>query len=288
MTAKNEIHRFTFEQHDVRGELVQLSDTYAALIQGHDYPAPVAKVLGQLLVVTSMLTATLKFKGHINVQLQGNGALNYATVNGSHDQSLRGVARVRGEIQDSGLLDMLGDDALLIITLTPEHGERYQGMVKVEDNDLGAIIERYFAQSEQLPTRVWTYVDLDSTRCAGLMLQVLPGTSREDRGYEHTVTLAETLTPNEAITLPAEEVLRRLYHEEDIRLYPKEDVVFRCGCSRERTAMALRNVDRSELRDIIAKEGKLSLTCDYCLATYDYDTIDIEALDGHDAPTQAQ
>src|SRR5690554_534425 len=216
MTLKNELHRFTFDHHNVRGELVQLSDTYQQLIAGHDYPPAVAALLGELLVVTSMLTATLKFKGHINVQLQGSGALNFATVNGSHDLSLRGVARTTGNVEESSLQAMLGDDALLIITLTPEQGERYQGMVKIEDNQLATAVERYFAQSEQLPTRIWTYIDPEHNTCAGMLLQVLPGTQVDDHGYEHTVTLADTLTTEEANQLPAVEILHRLYHEDDV------------------------------------------------------------------------
>ncbi|HLV47752.1 MAG TPA: Hsp33 family molecular chaperone HslO [Aliidiomarina sp.] len=295
-TTRNDINRFTFAEHDVRGELVQLSSSYNALCDKHEYPAPVAKLLGELLAVTSLLTATLKFEGHINLQLQGSGALNFATVNGRHDQKLRGLARTRAEITDESLLGMLGDDALLILTLTPEQGERYQGMVRVEDNSLATAVESYFAQSEQLPTRIWLHADPARSLCAGFMLQVLPvvpgsaSTAVEEQttSFEHFVTLANTLTEEEIFELNVESILHRLFHEEDIHLFPVQQVSFFCGCSRERTAVALRSIDRSELREIIEEDGQLVLTCDYCLVDYSYDIIDVEALDSHNPPPQAQ
>ncbi|RUO42981.1 Hsp33 family molecular chaperone HslO [Aliidiomarina taiwanensis] len=292
----NSIYRFTFAEHDVRGELVQLNSSYAALCDKHHYPAPVAKLLGELLAVTSLLTATLKFEGHINVQVQGSGPLNFATVNGRHDQKLRGLARTRAELTDDSLLGMLGDDALLILTLTPEQGERYQGMVKIEGNSLAKALETYFDQSEQLSTRIWLHADPERHQAAGFMLQVLPvaqnapstAKEKQQESFEHFTTLASTLTQEEIFTLPVEDILHRLFHEDDIRLYPEQEVAFYCGCSRERTANALRSVERSELREILETEGRLVLSCDYCLTEYSYDAIDVEALDSPEAPTQTQ
>lgn len=294
----NCIHRFTFADHPIRGEFVQLSTSYHALCEHHNYPAPVAALLGELLAVTSLLTATLKFKGHINVQLQGSGALNFATVNGQHDQSLRGLARLRDEIHDPSLLGMLGENALLIITLTPEKGERYQGMIKVEDNQLSTVIERYFMQSEQLPTRLWLYADPATAVCAGFFLQVLPVApdtnepgaelAAQAESFEHLVTLADTLTKAEMFELSVQQILHRLYHEEDIHLFPEQAVTFFCGCSHEKTAEALRSLDMASLNEIIEEDGKLVLTCDYCLKNYHYDAIDVAALHTHTAPPQAQ
>ncbi|RTE86207.1 MULTISPECIES: Hsp33 family molecular chaperone HslO [Gammaproteobacteria] len=289
MSAKaNAIHRFTFSDYDVRGEVVQLNKVFSDLCEGHQYPAPVKKLLGELLAMTSLLTATLKFEGHINVTLQGDGPVNYATVNGSHDQSLRGVARVVGEIEQDNLPALIGNDALLIITLTPSQGEQYQGVVKIEDDNLSAAIERYFQQSEQLPTRVWLHADTADMNCGGLFLQVLPGTSQDDSGFEHTVALAATLTAEELFGLDVQAILHRLYHEDELTLYPPQNVQFVCGCSRERTAIALRSIDRNELREIIQEDGELKLTCDYCLTEYVYDAVDVEALDAHETPPQQQ
>ena len=243
MAAKNIIHRFTFPQYPVRGEIVQLDTVLKDLCEGHGYPEPVKSLLGELMAMTSLLTATLKFEGHINVQVQGNGPVNFATVNGAHDQSLRGVARVVGEITERTLPAMLGEDALLIITLTPKQGERYQGVVKIEDNTLSAAIERYFTPIRSSFLPVYGCIPtLKPCNVSGMLLQILPGTGQADHGYEHTVTLADTLTAPELFELEVESILHRLYHEDDVQLYPPQAVRFFCGCSRERTAIALRSI----------------------------------------------
>jgi len=284
----DQIFRFTFANHDVRGEIVRLKDSYQSLIEGHSYPETVQRLLGELMTVTSLLTATLKFKGHINVQLQGDGPLNVMTVNGSHDQSLRGMARLTKETESANLRELVGNKAYLIITLTPEQGERYQGVVAVEHDSLAQVIESYFAQSEQLATRIWLHANPETGQAAGFFLQVLPGTSGNDTGFEHATALANTLTDAELLQLPVRELLHRLYHEETVELYPEQPVRFYCGCSKERTAEALKSIEYSELTTIIEEDGELRLTCDYCLTDYVYDAIDIAALHGHEAPSKPQ
>ncbi|MCH8502289.1 MAG: Hsp33 family molecular chaperone HslO [Aliidiomarina sp.] len=288
MHGNDIIARFAFRNHDVRGELVRLQESYRALIANHDYPLGVQKLLGELMAVTSLLTATLKFEGHINVQIQGDGPLNYATVNGNHDQALRGVARLVDTPKDESFLGLVGEGAYLVITLSPEHGEEYQGVVGIEGDSLASTIEAYFLQSEQLPTRVWLFADPGSGQAAGFFLQVLPASDQETEGFDHLSTLAETLTAEEMYQLSTEEVLHRLYHEEDVELYPEQAIRFFCGCSRERTATALRSVPMDELREIIAEEGELRLTCDYCLTDYVYTAFDVDALNAHEAPSQPQ
>ncbi|RUO23624.1 Hsp33 family molecular chaperone HslO [Aliidiomarina iranensis] len=287
--TQDSIARFAFTNHDVRGEIVRLHESYKSLLAGHDYPKIVQQLLGELMAVTSLLTATLKFEGHINVQIQGNdGPLNFATVNGSHGQALRGVARLTREPEQQDFRSLVGEGAYLVITLTPNNGEKYQGMVAIEGDSLAEAIESYFLQSEQLPTRIWLFADADKGQAAGLFLQVLPAGVNTDSSFEHVSTLASTITAEELFTLATEEVLHRLYHEETIELYPEDPVTFSCGCSRERTASALRNVSLAELHNILDEDGELRLTCDYCLTEYVYTRFDIDALNAHSAPEQTQ
>lgn len=288
MHSTDIIARFAFRNHDVRGELVRLQESYQALIANHDYPVGVQKLLGELMAVTSLLTATLKFEGHINVQIQGNGPLNYATVNGSHDQALRGVARLTDTPKDHSFLGLVGEGAYLVITLSPEHGEEYQGVVSIEGDSLASTIEAYFEQSEQLPTKVWLFAKPEQGFAGGFFLQVLPASDKDTEGFDHLSTLAATLTAEELFNLPTEQVLHRLYHEEDVELYPEHNVRFFCGCSRERTETALRSIANAELHDIIAEKGELRLTCDYCLTDYIFTAFDVDALNAHEAPSQAQ
>lgn len=281
MQSADSLIRYTFAQVPVRGELVQLEQSYQRLVQGHDYPPVVRNLLGQLMAVTSLLSATLKFEGHINLQLQGDGKLNFATVNGSQQQQLRGVARLLEDVEDETFAELLGDKAYMVITLSPEDGERYQGMVEVKptDSSLADVIERYFTQSEQLQTRVWLHAD--ETHVGGLLLQSMPGEDDPERGFEHLAALTATMTANELFNLDATEVLHRLYHEEEVILYEPAPVRFFCGCSRERSMNALYSVSVDELRDIIQTDGEIKLTCDYCLTEYVYNEEDLGVIQGH-------
>lgn len=282
MHSADSLIRYTFAKVPVRGELVQLEQSYQRLIDGHNYPPSVQQLLGELMAVTSLLTATLKFNGHINLQIQGDGALNFATVNGSHDQLLRGVARLTESPADDSFGALIGAKSYLIITLTPEEGERYQGMVEVrqDDQSLSQVIERYFAQSEQLKTRVWLHAN--EQQVAGLFLQALPGEDDPEHGFDHLATLTETMTAQELHSLEANVVLHRLYHEEDVRVFEPVPVSFFCGCSKEKSMHALYSVPMTELKDILQTDGDIRLTCDYCLTEYIYNAQDLAALQGYD------
>lgn len=281
MQSADSLIRYTFAQAPVRGELVQLEQSYQRLVQGHDYPPVVRNLLGQLMAVTSLLSATLKFDGHINLQLQGDGKLNFATVNGSQQQELRGVARLLDAVDDETFVELLGNKAYMVITLSPEDGERYQGMVEVKptDSSLADVIERYFTQSEQLQTRVWLHAN--DTHVGGLLLQSMPGEDDPEHGFEHLAALTATMTAEELFSLEATDVLHRLYHEEEVIVYEPTPVRFYCGCSRERSMNALYSVSVDELRDIIQTDGEIKLTCDYCLAEYVYDEEDLGVIQGH-------
>ncbi|GAB3289582.1 Hsp33 family molecular chaperone HslO [Pseudidiomarina andamanensis] len=280
--SKNDTHyptdkllRYTFLEQDVRGELVQLSTSYQRMILGHDYPAPVQRLLGELMAAASLLTATLKFEGHISVQIQGDGPVNFVAVNGSHHQELRGIARVRSEIADdmNDLRTLMGAKAVMVITLTPLEGERYQGVVSADNLSIAGVVEDYFMQSEQLRTRIWLFAD--GEHAAGMMLQVMPAAGTTLEAFEHLEHLTDTISAVELFTLPGEQVLHRLYHEEHVELYPAQPVSFKCGCSREGTLEALASVSPEELREIIAEEGAVVMTCDYCQTQYRFTESDL-------------
>lgn len=155
MAQHDQLHRYLFEQFAVRGELVTVSETWKQILENHNYPQPVKRVLGELLVATSLLTATLKFAGDITVQLQGDGPMNMAVINGNNQQQMRGVARVQGEVPEGADLKTLVGNGFLVITITPDEGERYQGVVGLEGDTLAECLEDYFLRSEQLPTRLF-------------------------------------------------------------------------------------------------------------------------------------
>ncbi|ABP62469.1 Hsp33 family molecular chaperone HslO [Enterobacter sp. 638] len=290
MAQHDQLHRYLFEQFAVRGELVTVSETWKQILENHNYPQPVKRVLGELLVATSLLTATLKFAGDITVQLQGDGPMNMAVINGNNQQQMRGVARVQGEVPEGADLKTLVGNGFLVITITPDEGERYQGVVGLEGDTLAECLEDYFLRSEQLPTRLFIRTgEVEGQLAAGgMLLQVLPAQNAQGNDFEHLATLTETIKTEELFTLPANEVLWRLYHEEEVTLYDPQDVEFKCTCSRERCAGALRTLPDEEIDSIMAEDGEIDMNCDYCGSHYVFNAMDIAEIRNNASPADPQ
>lgn len=298
MSKFDQLHRYVFNKANVRGELVQLHQSYRSILESQQYPEIVQQLLGELLAAASLLTATLKFEGDIALQLQSEGFIKYAVINGTHQQSMRGVARWDEAIEQvpTSFTDLF-EKGVLVITITPEEGERYQGMVALDKDSLSECIESYFTQSEQLPTRVIlkTQIEQGNQAAGGLFLQVLPTSSEasdltELPEFEHLRTISETITEQELLFLPARDILHRLYHQEELQVYEPQDVRFKCSCSKQRSANAIAGIEKQELLDIVAEEGSVKLNCQYCHTEYSFDAIDVEALhsDSFAQPEQSQ
>ncbi|XBS69508.1 Hsp33 family molecular chaperone HslO [Acerihabitans sp. KWT182] len=280
MAIHDQLHRYLFEHYAVRGELVSLRDTYRQVLGQHDYPPCVKNLLGEMLVATSLLTATLKFKGEITVQLQGDGPLRLAVINGDHEQHMRGVARIDGAIDDNSTLHQMVGNGYLVITLAPNEGERYQGVVGLEGEHLADCLENYFLQSEQLLTRLFIRTGRHGgdVAAAGMLLQVLPAQNASEEEFNHLAQLTATVKAEELFDLPANEVLYRLYHQDEVTLYPSQEVSFRCTCSRQRCADALLTLSEHELREMLDQDGKIDMHCDFCGSLYRFDANDVMRL----------
>lgn len=187
--------RFLFQQKHVRGELAYVQQSLNQMLEHHQYPLPVKQLLAELVVATSLLTATLKFEGEIAVQLQGDGPVRFAAVNGTHAQAFRGVVRLQAELTGESFRELVGN-GYLVVTITPNQGERYQGIIPLTGDSLTSTLEAYFAQSEQLPTRLYIFTDIQQhNRAAGLMLQVLPVEQEKARqDFADLVVLSDTIT----------------------------------------------------------------------------------------------
>ncbi|MGM8864465.1 Hsp33 family molecular chaperone HslO [Enterobacter hormaechei subsp. xiangfangensis] len=290
MAQHDQLHRYLFEQFAVRGELVTVSETWKQILENHNYPLPVKTLLGELLVATSLLTATLKFAGDITVQLQGDGPMSLAVINGNNQQQMRGVARVQGGIPENADLKTLVGNGYLVITISPEEGERYQGVVGLEGDTLAACLEDYFMRSEQLPTRLFIRTgEVDGQPAAGgMLLQVLPAQDAQTNDFEHLATLTETIKAEELFTLSATDVLWRLYHEEEVTVYDPQDVEFKCTCSRERCAGALKTLPDEEIDSIMAEDGEIDMHCDYCGTHYVFNSMDIAEIRNNASPADPQ
>ena len=281
MSKQDQLHRFLFEQHAVRGQMISIDETFHRILENHDYPEAVKGLLGELLVATSLLTATLKFDGDITVQIQGDGPVNLVVIKGDNLQQMRGVARVDGPVVAGSSLKQMIGNGHMVITIAPKQGERYQGIVAIEGETLEECIDAYFLQSEQLPTRLFIRVgDVDGKATAGgMLLQVLPAADDTSRDiFDHLVQLTATIKGKELSQLNVKEVLHRLYHEEDVTLYDPQSVEFRCTCSRERCESTLATLSKEDVNDILQKDGKIDMECEFCGSHYVFTESTIQGL----------
>lgn len=273
MTIKADVlNRYLFDNMHVRGELVQLHQTYKDIIALHDYPQGVSELLGELVAATCLLTATLKFDGEIAVQLQGDGPIGYLAVNGNNNQEMRAIARSFDDVTGNGLKEIVGKGTM-VITIRPTQGEPYQGVVALEKDTLADCLAHYFEVSEQIPTKIWLFVDEADQQVAGSLIQLLPDADTKENqmaDYEHLCQLTNTIKPEEIFSLKAEDLLYRLYHQEDVRLFEPQPVTYQCSCSEDKCLGAIAQIDPTELKSIIEEKGNVSMTCDYCRSTYEF------------------
>lgn len=277
----DKLYRYLFSQRSVRGEWVRLKQTFYETLNTHQYPKAVQNLLGEMLVATSLLTATLKFEGNITVQLQGDGPLKLALVNGSDQQQLRALARIDGEITETMSLAQMTGKAVLVISIIPNQGERYQGIISLDKPTLTECLEAYFIRSEQLQTQlIIRSGEIDGKPvAAGMLLQILPDSSSQQADFEHLATLTATVKEEELFCLSAEELLFRLYHEEKVELFPAQDLVFHCGCSKERSGAALLLLPEQEIDEILAQhQGTIDMQCECCGTHYLFNKAAIQQL----------
>lgn len=277
---KDQLRRFVFANADVRGELVQLDQTIHDAMANHDYPEPIQLHLAELMTACALLAAVIKFNGRMFIQAKGeNGPVSVMQVECDNQFNLRGIARWEGDIDPAPqtLQQLLGDNGRLAIIIIPDQGEQYQGIVPLTGERVEHCIEEYFAQSEQLNTRLWLFPG--DQRCSGLLLQELPNQDAEklEQDWAHLEHLTQTLTPEEMLELDQETLLHRLYHQEQYKLYPPHNVQFKCTCSRDRTAEALISLGEQELFEML-EEGHAVVNCDFCNALYQFDKVDLQQM----------
>lgn len=271
------LNRFVFDDTNVRGEVVHLDATWQAVLERREYPTVVRDLLGESLAAAALLVTTVKSSSSLTIQIHGDGPVNMVVVQADANRSLRGIAYWDGEVESGPLAHLVGS-ARLAITLDPgEGGERYQGIVALDgEGMLAKALETYFRKSEQLDTRLW--LAANEERAAGMLIQSLPSATGDVDAWDRTVHLGSTLTDDELLELPHHELLRRLFHEEDIRMFEAQPLSFRCRCSRERIEMMLRGLGYDELQDILEAEGQVGVNCEFCNQRYEFDRVDIEQL----------
>lgn len=291
------LNRFLFENTPVRGNIVNLTNTFQLALNKQQLPAGLKRALGELMAASALLTATLKMNGSLVLQIQSKGALKLLVVECTSDFGIRATAKWNGEINnDQNLFDLI-EHGQFVITLDPKDGgQTYQGIVPIEGDDISTILENYMLRSEQIDTKIW--LASDGKSAAGMLLQKLPDTmnqvSKSEESAEHDVDawnrvgyLADTITNEEMLNLDTETLLHRLFHEEDVRLFEASNTKFFCSCTRTSVANMLRMLGNDEISSILEEQGKIEVNCDFCNTHYQFDKVDAAQLMASDVAAQS-
>jgi len=286
------VRRFIVENRPVRGHWVRLDAAWRELCAHSDYPQPVRELLGQAVAAAVLFAATLKFRGTLTLQLQGDGAVSLLVAQCTHDFRLRGVARFDEQriealndesAQDEALFrELVGSSGRVAVTIeADERSMRYQGVVPLQGGSLADSLEAYFASSEQLPTRL--ILAADDECGAGFLVQKVPGAAHSDESeLEETWRDAqrgiERLSAADLLACPVEELLERGFAEHDLRLFRGARVQFECRCNQGRVSGLLRALGAEEVRDILKEQGSVTVTCEFCHRPYRFDAVDVETL----------
>lgn len=277
MKQQDCLRRFLFEECNVRGEWVRLEQSWQQAKQHQVLiNAAVESELGQALAAVVLLSATIKFKGAMIMQIQGGGALKAMVTQATNSGMVRCLVRSEASVPDVGLPEMIGEGGRLVLTVDSEDAMPYQGIVAVDEPNLAAVLRNYFTQSEQLETHLWLFAN--QTHAAGLFLQVLPSDNPDKRDWERLEILANTITEDEIFTLDCEELLHRLFHQEKVRLYEPQTIEFNCSCSRQKIGGTLAALGRSELESVLQERETIEVDCHFCGEQYLFDKIDVENL----------
>jgi molecular chaperone Hsp33 len=281
------LHRFLFERYPIRGHIVHLDASWRALLEHRDYPASIRDTLGEAVAASVLLAATLKFDGTLSLQLQGRGPMHLLLAQCSNQLGVRAVARYRESVDRRDLSGMSGEGNLTVTLENDDLSQRYQGVVPLSGERLADCLRDYFENSEQMPTRLWLHATQGGA--SGLLLQRLSDDAALKRGgstdpaeiddaWRRVQLLGDTLRPEEIQTLSDRDILRRLFAEDDVRLFEPSPVFFRCRCSRDRVAGMLRALGAAEVRSVIEEQGRVEVRCDFCNRAYLFDPVDTEHL----------
>ena len=286
------LQKFMIDQSLVRGELVEITDTWQQIQSRRQYPRAVKTMLGEMLSAAALLSANLKFNGAIILQIHGDGPVQLLVVECDADLKLRAMAKLREDatVEDDATLQQLVNlhgEGRFAITLDPNDKmpgqQAYQGIVALDGDSVATVIENYMLRSEQLDTRLW--LAADDTVSRGLLLQKLPAEGGTDvpvaddnDTWDRSVMLASTLSQNELLSTDIMTLLQRLYWEETIRVFEPRHPVFQCSCSRERVGTMLKMLGQEEIDSALEELGQLAVDCEFCGQHYGFDKVDCTQL----------
>ena len=279
----NQRTRFILDQLPLRGVHVNLEQVWQHIVGQKNYPAPIARALGELVAAGALLAANLKFDGTFILQVQGTGVLKLLVAEATSEQTCRGTARFDDSVEiadDASLQDLMGEQGQFVLTLQPRQGEMWQGIVGLQGTSIAQMLANYLAQSEQLDSDL--ILAADDKQAVGMMVQRLAGQDMAREDWQYVESLLQTVNQDELLHTTANTLLYRLFHEQEVRVFEPEHLEFACTCSHEKVGNMLLLLGGQEVGQILLEQGSVEIACYFCQQKYVFDEEDVKTLFGSD------
>ncbi len=279
----NVVQTFQLVSSSLRGRVVRLGSVIDDIISKHNYSAPIDRLMAEVVTITVMLSSMLKYEGTFTLQIQGEGDISLIVCDVTSDGDIRGYASYSDDIKDDDFEKMFGKGYMAFTVEQGEHAERYQGIVELKSGGLVQSIQHYFNQSEQIGTAIKMAVSkIDGKwRAGGMMLQHMPEDGQnEEQGkgnivednWRRAMILMESCSDEEILdpNLHSNILLRRLFHEEGVKVFEPYNVQVKCRCSNEKVERVLAMMSDEDKVET-AKNGKINIKCEFCSKEYVFD-----------------
>jgi len=304
MISDNFTQTFQLENTNLRGRIVKMGSELDDILTAHDYPLPISHLVAEISTLALALSSMLKYEGIFTLQANGDGPLHMLVA----DVTSQGVVRACAtfdeerfqtsreqvsalkttESAQNHLAQYLGKGYIAFTVDQGKNTERYQGIVELKGSSLIDCVQHYFTQSEQIGTGIKMVAGKrdDKWRSCAIMLQHMPEDEKnmqagmgnlEEDDWRRSMILMDSCTEDECLDkdLDANELLFRLFHEEGVRVYDRQEVTKGCRCDKQRVENVLFTMSKDDL-GYMDKNGIISMTCEFCSKTYQFDTLGVQ------------
>ncbi|MCG5495631.1 Hsp33 family molecular chaperone HslO [Ectothiorhodospira variabilis] len=282
--SQDQLQRFLLEDLDIRGAVVRLGPVWQQVMAEREYPFPATELLGEMCATALLISESLKQPGRITFQLKGDGPISLLVVDCDERLNLRAMAQTEPRIEPAPAPQLLGDGQLLLSLDMPTMRQPWQSVVPMQGERIASMFEHYLGLSDQLPSRL--FLAATRTGVAGLLLQKLPeADARDPDGWNRVEQLASTVTPQEQIELPAQNLLTRLFPEETVRVFEPRRVIHDAPEDWTKVRNMLRSLGREQVESVLSEQGEVVIRDDLANREYRLDAAAVAALFDESPPT---
>ena len=278
MSELDSLQRFLFKHASVRGEMVRLEQTYQTILSQQAYPPLVKHLLGEALMSAALLAGSIQFEGSFSLQFHGDKRLPLLLVQCDHHLHLRALVKYDESQKDIDYNSAFLEGKMTLFIDQYNQTQAYQSIVPIHSISMADNLSHYFAQSDQIQTRIWFATN--QHQAAGMLLQLMPDTNilTREECWNYAINIGETITNHELLTLDNQTILHRLYHETELQLYPARHLSFRCQCNIDKMKQVLMVLGKKDVQQLLKEKPEVVIHCDFCNQRYMFNATDVEMI----------